>query len=186
MQGKDLREARLKVGSPGGRGWAMTWIKASAVEVERRRKVWEVKLIALDDHIGEERAGKEKILNDTDSGLADLVGDGGINRGREHRRKSRCRMDEEVCLGFTMFEAGSEHPRGNIWVRQINLELRERREAYSFESPQQIGVVALTEVWLSPKHPASLNPLPWHPGSGEGGLPCASLSSPDHCPSLLP
>ena len=68
-------------------------------------------------------------------------------------------MGEKVGLGFTMFQAGSEHPWGNIWVRQINLELRERREEYSFESPQQIGVVALTEVWLSPKHPASLNPL---------------------------
>lgn len=39
--------------------------------------------------MGKGREGKEKTQNDTDSGLAGLVNDGEINRGREHRKKSR-------------------------------------------------------------------------------------------------
>ena len=59
--------------------------------------------------MGRTEQRKGKILNDTDSRLADVIGDGGINQGREHRRKSRCRMNE-VSRDFIMFEAGSVHP----------------------------------------------------------------------------
>lgn len=76
--------------------------------------------------------GKEKIINDTDSGLADLIDDGGINWGREHRRKNRYRRNEEFRLDFTAFVAGPEHPQGNTWVRSINLELREKKGRIQF------------------------------------------------------
>ena len=59
--------------------------------------------------MGRTEQRKGKILNDTDSRLADVIGDGGINQGREHRRKSRCRMNE-VSRDFIMFEVGSVHP----------------------------------------------------------------------------
>ena len=85
--------------------------------------------------MGRTEQRKGKILNDTDSRLADVIGDGGINQGREHRRKSRCRMNE-VSRDFIMFEAGSVHPLFFWWgwIRQINLELGERSKEYSYES----------------------------------------------------
>lgn len=125
MQRKALREARLKVRSPGGRGWETTWTKGE------EEIVWEVKSTVL-DHMAERMEGKEKIINDTDSGLADLIDDGGINWGREHRRKNRYRRNEEFRLDFTAFVAGPEHPQGNTWVRSINLELREKKGRIQF------------------------------------------------------
>lgn len=40
----------------------------------------------------------------------------------------------EVSRDFIMFEAGSVHPSGNTWIRQIDLELGERSEECSCES----------------------------------------------------
>lgn len=99
------------------------------VEVERRREDRENSQHMMTS-VERTEQRKEKILNDTDSRLADVIGDGGINQGREHRRKSRCQMNE-VSWDFIRFEAGSVHPSGNTWVRQINLELGERSEEYS-------------------------------------------------------